>query len=659
MIDLKEKPLFNKHLWGVYFLSVVLLICIWYFHWVIGLVMTIVLIITLSYTIRTEKVFRKKQQEYIARLSYRVENAGEEMFTEMPIGIILYNQEYEVEWANTYIQQYTQVDQILGKSLHVISDSLIPTIRDKKEKVYITLGDFHFLTIIKPEEQLLYLFDKTAQVEIENKYEKEQTVLAIIYLDNYEEISRNMDDNLKSQLNSHVTATLNSWANDHGLYLKRTSQDRFLGIITQETLNSLEISKFDILDRVREVAVDETQRNPVTLSIGIGTGDIPIPELAKLAQSSLDLALGRGGDQVAIREETGKVRFYGGKTNPMEKRTRVRARVISHALKDLVRESDNVIIMGHKGPDMDSLGSGIGVLNIAKSNNIDGYIVFDRIDISTGVSRIMQAIKQEEELWKHFISPEEAEAIMTSRSLIVVVDTHRPSMVVHEKLLYRTDYKVVIDHHRRGEDFIDNPTLVYMEPYASSTAELVTELIEYQPKKEKLTTIEATALLAGIIVDTKSFALRTGSRTFDAASYLRSKGADPVLIQYFLKEDIETYIKRSRLVERAQLYRNSLAISKAKKDETYNQILIAQAADTLLMMDKVKASFVISEREDGLIAISARSLGEINVQLIMEDLNGGGHLTNAATQLTDVSIDMAEKLLKEKIDYYLEEREKK
>src|SRR5699024_5563208 len=238
-----------------------------------------------------------------------------------------------------------------------------------------------------------------------------------------------MTDNIKSHLNSEITSTLNRWAEAYHFYLKRTSQDRFLAVFTQQTLALLEKSRFEILGEVRKINIEEVQRNPVTLSIGIGTGNVSIPHLANLAQSSLDLALGRGGDQIAIRDETGKVRFYGGKTNPMEKRTRVRARVISHALKEIVKESDNVIIMGHRSPDMDSLGSTIGVLNIAKSNDVEGYIVFDENDVLTGVSKVMEKVKQEEGLWKHFIGPEEAEAIFTSRSLIVVVDTHRPPMV--------------------------------------------------------------------------------------------------------------------------------------------------------------------------------------------------------------------------------------
>jgi len=377
----------------------------------------------------------------------------------------------------------------------------------------------------------------------------------------------------------------------------------------------------------------------------------------ELAQSSLDLVLGRGGDQVAIKQFDGKVKFYGGKTNPVEKRTRVRARVISHAMTDLVTVSDKVIIMGHKSPDMDSLGSAIGILNIANTNGVEGYIVFDPDDVDTGVYRLVDAIKADEELWERFIEPDEAQDIITNQSLVVVVDTHKPSMVADPSLLTKTDYKVVIDHHRRGEEFVDNPTLVYMEPYASSTAELVTELLEYQPNATKLKMLEATALLSGIIVDTKSFTLRTGSRTFDAASYLRSKGADTVLVQQFMKEDLDLYLKRSKLIERAEIYRESIAIVAAESGVTYGAVLIAQTADTLLTMTGVSASFVISERDDGRVGISARSLGSVNVQVIMERMNGGGHLSNAATQIEDTTVEDVELLLKDILEEYFEGRD--
>ncbi|MFS0673769.1 DHH family phosphoesterase [Ornithinibacillus sp. 179-J 7C1 HS] len=652
MSDKLKRPKLSKHLWLIYAVSVILLGVIWYYEWILGIIMTVLLVVSFYYTIQIERKLSDETEQYISTLSYRVKKVGEEALLEMPIGIILYSDEYTVEWTNQYMNQFAEEDTIVGESLNAISEELIPMIKENNDEVRIKLDEFEFQAIIRREERLIYLFDRTEQAELETLYQNEQTVLFIIFLDNYDEITQNMDDTIKSQLNSEVTAFLNQWSHDNGLYLKRTSQDRFLAVGTKEILKQLEQTKFDILDEMHEL--NSELDIPITLSIGVGVGNAPLPELGTLAQSSLDLALGRGGDQVAIKDDSGKVRFYGGKTNPMEKRTRVRARVISHALRDLVKASDRVIIMGHQAPDMDSIGSAIGILNIAQTNGVDGYIVFDPEDVSTGVNRLVSAIKAEPKLWEHFVDPDTAEDLITSRSLIVIVDTHKPSMVVSKRLLSRSEYKVVIDHHRRAEEFIDNPTLVYMEPYASSTAELVTELLEYQPKGEKLKMLEATALLAGITVDTKSFTLRTGSRTFDAASYLRAKGADTVLVQQFLKEDLDLYVKRSKLIERTEIYRNSIAITKADPNDVHGPVLIAQTADTLLTMTGISASFVIAERSDGKIGISARSLGEINVQIIMEQMNGGGHLTNAATQLENTTIEEAESRLKDILDEYYE-----
>lgn len=655
MSEMKKRPKLSNHLWLIYAVSIILLGLIWYFEWILGIVMTVLLLLSFYYTVQIERKINDETEQYISTLSYRVKKVGEEALLEMPIGIILFSEDYNVEWANPYMNQFGEDDSIVGESLNIISEDLIPMIKENHEEIRIELDDYEFQATIRKEERLIYLFDRTEQAELETLYKNDQTVLFIIFLDNYDEITQNMEDTIKSQLNSEVTSFLNKWSHDNGLYLKRTSQDRFLAVGTKEILDHLERTKFDILDEMHEL--NSELDIPITLSIGVGVGNATLPELGQLAQSSLDLALGRGGDQVAIKDDSGKVRFYGGKTNPMEKRTRVRARVISHALKDLVKASDRVIIMGHQAPDMDSIGSAIGILNIAQTNGVDGYIVFDPDDVNTGVQRLVNAIKAEPLIWQHFVDPDMAEDLITSRSLIVVVDTHKPSMVVSKRLLAKTDYKVVIDHHRRAEEFIENPTLVYMEPYASSTAELVTELLEYQPKGEKLKMLEATALLAGITVDTKSFTLRTGSRTFDAASYLRAKGADTVLVQQFLKEDLDLYVKRSKLIERTKIYRNSIAITKADPGDVFGPVLIAQTADTLLTMTGIAASFVIAERNDGRIGISARSLGDINVQIIMEKMNGGGHLTNAATQIEDTTIDDAEMLLKDILDEYYEGRD--
>lgn len=657
MPNSNKRGFMNRHVWLVYVISAVSVAAVTYYQLWLGIIMAILLIISFFYSLQIEQKLFKKQQDYILSLSHRIEKVAEVALLKMPIGIILYDEKLKIEWTNPYMNKFAEEDSLVGTPLHRLSEKLDQMMHENKTEGWVRLGDYEFEVTINLEEHLLYLFDRTEQYALQKSYEEDQTVMAIIFLDNYEEITQNMDDTVKSMLNSKVTSLLNNWSNDYGIYLKRTSQDRFLAVATKKILQQLEGTKFEILDKVRELEIEHKLKNPITLSIGVGYGDLGLQPIGELAQSGLDLALGRGGDQVVIKDDQGKVRFYGGKTSPMEKRTRVRARVISHALTELVRASDKVIIMGHRSPDMDSLGSSIGILNIARANDVQGYIVFDEDDNITGVQRIIEALTKEESLWRQFISSEEAEDLITPRSLIVVVDTHKPSMVASESLLYKSEYKVIIDHHRRGEDFIENPTLVYMEPYASSTAELVTELLEYQPSKIKLKMLEATALLAGIIVDTKSFTLRTGSRTFDAASYLRSKGADTVLVQRFMKEDLDVYVKRSKLIEKTYFYRDSIAITKSDSEEIFDQVIIAQAADTLLTMSGVIASFVISPLASGKIGVSARSLGDVNVQIIMEKMNGGGHLTNAATQISDTTTEETETLLKDLLDEYFEGRD--
>ena len=651
-----KKRMLRYPLFGLMAVSLAMIGILVFYHWWISLIAAILFGALFYFVLFFEQKSHDAIEEYISTLSYRVKRVGEEALMEMPIGIMLYNDDYYIEWTNPFLASCLHEDTLVGRSLYDVAESIVPLIKQELNAETVLINERKYRVILKQEERLLYFFDVTEQSEIEKMYEDEKTVLATIFLDNYDDLTQGMDDQTRSSLNSLVTSTLNNWANDYGVFLKRVSSDRFIGVLNEKILHVLEKDKFAILDDVREMT--SKQNVPLTLSIGVGTSASSLPELGALAQSSLDLALGRGGDQVAIKQPNGKVKFYGGKTNPMEKRTRVRARVISLALKELILESDKVIVMGHKHPDMDAIGAAVGIQKVAKMNQREGYIVLNFTDIDTGVKRMLREMKQHPDLYSRFITPEEALEMATEDTLLVVVDTHKPSLVIEEKLVNKVENKVVIDHHRRGEDFIKNPLLVYMEPYASSTSELVTELLEYQPKHEKVNMLEATALLAGIIVDTKSFTLRTGSRTFDAASYLKAQGADTVLVQKFLKEDVETYIKRSKLIESVQFYHDGIAIAKGKEETIYDPVLIAQAADTLLTMDEVVASFVISNRSDDVIGISARSLGDINVQIIMEKLDGGGHLTNAATQLKEMTIAEAEERLKSAINEYLEGRTK-
>ncbi|KAA6449854.1 cyclic-di-AMP phosphodiesterase GdpP [Bacillus atrophaeus] len=649
-----EKPLFRYPIYALIALTIITILISFYFNWMIGAAGILLLAVILFFIKRADSLIRKEIDGYISTLSYRLKKVGEEALMEMPIGIMLFNDQYYIEWANPFLSSCFNESTLVGRSLYDTCESVVPLIKQEVDSETVTLNDRKFKVVIKRDERLLYFFDVTEQIQIEKQYENERTVLAYIFLDNYDDVTQGLDDQTRSTMNSQVTSLLNNWAQEYGIFLKRTSSERFIGVLNEHILTELEGSKFSILDEIREKT--SVHSVSLTLSIGVGASVSSLKELGDLAQSSLDLALGRGGDQVAIKMPNGKVKFYGGKTNPMEKRTRVRARVISHALKEIVSESSNVIIMGHKFPDMDSIGAAIGILKVAQANSKDGFIVIDPNQIGASVQRLIEEIKKYEELWSRFITTEEAMELANDDTLLVIVDTHKPSLVMEERLVNKIEHIVVIDHHRRGEEFIKDPLLVYMEPYASSTAELVTELLEYQPKRLKINMIEATALLAGIIVDTKSFSLRTGSRTFDAASYLRAKGADTVLVQKFLKETVDSYIKRAKLIQHTSLYKDSIAIASLPEnaEEYFDQVLIAQTADSLLSMSEVEASFAVARRDEQTVCISARSLGEVNVQIIMEALEGGGHLTNAATQLSGISVSEALERLRSAIDEYFE-----
>lgn len=652
-----KKRFFGIHIATLFAVTSLFVITIFFYNITLGFAALIGLVMLAFIVIQRELLLRKELLDYLSTLTHQVERIGDEAIRDIPIGMLLYDDELRVKWANKQMKTWFQEKVSVGESLESLSADLMSIINNEEvNHEEVAILEHRFRIEIRRNERLIYFFDVTEQVEIKRRYEQEKPVFAIVYLDNYDELTQGMGDTERSTLNSQVTDMLNKWAVKQGLYLKRSSSEKFFAVLNRQVLDELERTKFSLLDDVREFTSDLNV--PITLSIGVGCGTADFQELGQLAQSGLDLALGRGGDQVAIKQTDGKVKFYGGKTNPIEKRTRVRARVISHALRELILDSDKVLIMGHRQPDMDVIGSAIGILKVAQVNDKEGYIIFSKEDRNFAIEKLIEKIKEEPSLWSRFVRPEVALDMMTAKTLLVIVDTHKPSLVIEEKLIQKSERVVVIDHHRRGEDFIEEPVLVYMEPYASSTSELVTELLEYQPERLKLNMLEATALLAGITVDTNNFTLRTGSRTFDAASYLRARGADTALVQKFLSEDLSKFIQRSKMIEKAKIYRDGVAITKGDPNTSYEQVLIAQTADTLLSISDVKAAFVISRRTDGKISISARSLGEINVQVIMESLNGGGHLTNAATQLDDDSLEAVETLLKQVIDEYFDDQER-
>lgn len=586
-----------------------------------------------------------KMDHYVDNLSGHISAGNNKAIKRMPIGLVVIDAEDHIEWINQYMSEHLETN-VISEPVNEVFPNILKQL-ERVQEIEIEHGQYHYHVRYSEEERCLYFFDITEEVHTNELYEESKPIIATLFLDNYDEITQNMNDTQRSEINSMVTRIISRWATEYNIYFKRYSSDQFVAYLNQKILAEIEDSNFDILSQLREKSVG--YRAQLTLSIGVGEGTEDLIELGELSQSGLDLALGRGGDQVAIKNMNGNVRFYGGKTDPMEKRTRVRARVISHALKDILTEGDKVIIMGHKRPDLDAVGAAIGVSRFASMNNLEAYVVLNEEDIDPTLSRVMEEIDKKPELKERFVTSDEAWDMMTSKTTVVVVDTHKPEMVLDENILNKANRKVVIDHHRRGESFISNPLLVYMEPYASSTAELVTELLEYQPTEQRLSRLESTIMYAGIIVDTRNFTLRTGSRTFDAASYLRAHGADTILTQQFLKDDVDTYINRSELIRTVEVQDHGVAIAHGSNDKIYHPVTVAQAADELLSLEGIEASYVVAKREDNLIGISARSLGGINVQLTMEALGGGGHLTNAATQIKGVTIEEAIEQLQQAI----------
>ena len=626
------------HMIWTFILLFLVIAVLFVFSWVLGLLALIPAAVLVYYTIAAENAFRRELNNYVLTLSYRIKRMGNEVIHELPIGILLYNEDKLVEWHNPFVANLFGRDSLVGEPLF----DLFPMLRnrlDKHEMMEFRLQEHYIRVIIKAEERLLYFMNITDYADLARKYEEEKISLGIVMLDNMEEVTQGMDDQTRSILQAKTIAVITEWANRYGIYMRRVASDKFMLIMNRRTLKEVEASKFDILDDVKDTTSD--YKLPMTLSIGIASDAGSLIELGQLAQTSLDIALGRGGDQAAVRIGQ-ELFFYGGRSNAVEKRTRVRARVIAHALRDLIKDSDHVVIMGHRLPDMDALGAGIGMLKAAQLAGKDAYLVLERDN--PGIVRLLDEMRQHEHLAKRIVTPEQAMQITTPQSLAVVVDTHKPSLVQEPRILQTANRIVVIDHHRRGEEFIQDPTLVYIEPYASSTCELVAELLQYMHDRITVGTFEATALLAGITVDTKSFSFQTGSRTFEAASFLRRQGADPMMVQSLLKEDLKEFNMKAELISRAEILFGNIAVAAARPDRKYSQLIIAQAADALLSMNGVAASFVIGERAEGGVGISARSLGQLNVQLVMEKLGGGGHLTNAAVQL-EVSVEEAKQRL--------------
>ncbi len=613
-------------------------------------------------TNKKEKEFKK----YVEGLGDEFESATKHAIFNMPFPLVMLDENRIISWYNTPFLKMMGENDLLNEKL----SDLIPGINlegifkeNDMRPIDITYGERHYKiypNLVDTRKTnsnnnmivMLYWVDNTSLVNLEDKYDREKLVVVLAYVDNYDDVKNNTPEVNRPLVMAEIDKNINSYFAKHNGVVRKYENDKYFIIVENNGFKSIESRKFDILDQMRELNLGNTI--PITLSMGVGLeGNNPFESYEK-ARAAIDIALGRGGDQAVVQAGS-HLSFYGGKTKAIEKRNKVKSRVIGYALRQLIDQADKVFVMGHKNPDMDSFGAGIGVLRAIKDRNKEGYLILSGENPS--IKNIYdRMIKEQPELLEQIITPEVGLQLATDRSLMVVVDNHKPSFTEAPEILDIISKVVVIDHHRRGVEFIKDPVLTYLEPYASSTCELVTEVLSYMSDRINLTKFEAEALMSGITVDTKNFSFQTGVRTFEAASTLKRAGADTTVVRQLFRDDYNTFMYKAEVIKSSKVIFDTIAIGRLEAQMEDSLLIAAQAANELLNINGVEASFVMTYVNNK-IHISGRSLGNISVQLILESLGGGGHLTSAGAQLDNITMDEAEITLTETIEKFLKEGE--
>lgn len=498
---------------------------------------------------------------------------------------------------------------------------------------------------------ILYFIDDTENIKLQKEYKDSKSCVGVLVIDNYEETIQQLESEERPQVVAQIDKCIYDWTNlTNGILIKQ-ERDRYIYFFEQRYLEDVKEDKFSVLDKIKEI--DTKEKVQFTLSIAISNEGNTDKEKYKSVQAAMDIVLGRGGDQAVIRENE-IYKFYGGRAQEVEKRTKVKARVVAHALENLIKESNKVMIMGHTNPDMDCIGASMGIYRLAKSLNTKAYIVNN--EHTPTLQAFEKSMEKDEEYEDIIINKEVALENIDEETLLVVVDTHKSNYVEAPELLEKAKKIVIVDHHRRSADFIEEATLTFQEVYASSAAELVTELLQYVDVKVELKTIEAESLYAGIMMDTKNFTFKTGVRTFEAAAYLRRCGVDIIRVKKWFQSDFASYNKIADIVKNAEIVNDTIAISIYDEKTKDTSLVCAKAADELLTISDITASFVIGNLGDK-ICISGRSIGDINVQIILEKLGGGGHITLAGAQVEGMTIEETKQELINRINEYFSEIE--
>lgn len=619
----------------------------------------IIYIALIAYAYWTNNKRQEELTEHIKSLTFSLDKVAKIALVNSPFPLVIAETNGNLIFRNTkFNQEFANID--INNYLTKILEDVKLEIKnnDKKEKIYdeiqidkktyklygdyMPLKDEYIITI--------YFVDDTKLVELESLFEDKDIYIGLIMIDNYEEVIQRIADDEKPQLMAEIEKKLYDWASDYNGLILKSERDTFVCIFEKKYIREIEEKKFDILDIIKEAQASDKMQ--FTLSIAISNDGTSNLEKYKTAQAALDIVLGRGGDQAVVHEGD-KYTFFGGRTQELEKRTKVKARIIAHALEGLITESSKVMIMGHNNSDMDCIGASMGLYRLVKTLNKDAYIVVN--PQGENLSTFLQELATDEQYDGIIVDSQTAVSNIDDDTLLIIVDTNKKNYVESPELLAKAKKIVVVDHHRRSPDYIESATLTFHEVYASSASELVTELIEYAESAPELNNLEAEALYAGIMMDTRTFTFKTGVRTFEAAAYLRKCGVDIIKVKKWFQSDLDTYNKISNIIGKAELVYDSIAISVYDEEDKESNIVCAKAADELLTISNITASFVLGKM-DGKICISGRSIGDINVQVILEKLGGGGHITLAGAQVEGMNMDEVKQELINRINEYFSEQ---
>ena len=590
-----------------------------------------------GYTYYANNKRKSEISETLQDLTLTVDSAAKTSLINSPFPLIILETDGSVIWRSSkFISEFANID--INTYINDLSIDIIDEIKNKEkivdkdkkdivrklkigDKIYKIMGRYVNVKNKDKDKKakkeymiILYFIDDTENVKLQKEYKDSKTCVSIIMIDNYEETLQRVEAEEKAQITAEIDKTIYEWADLTNGVLIKSDRDRYIYLFEQRYLEKIKEDKFSILDKIKEI--DTKEKVQFTLSIAISNEGITDKEKYKSAEAAMDIVLGRGGDQAVIRENE-IYKFFGGRAQEMEKRTKVKARVVAHALENLIKDSKKVMIMGHTNPDMDAIGSSMGIYRLAKTLDKNAYIVIS--ENTPTIASFKASIDKDPEYEDVVINKEVALENIDEETLLIVVDTHRTNYVDAPELLEKTKNIAIIDHHRRSADFIEDATLIFQEVYASSAAELVTELLQYSSKKINLKTIEVESLYAGIMMDTKNFTFKTGVRTFEAAAYLRRCGVDIIRVKKWFQSDLESYNKIADIVKKAEIVNDTIAISINEEKGKDTNLICAKAADELLTISNITASFVLGYLGDK-ICISGRSIGDINVQIILEKL---------------------------------------